>query len=161
MEPQSEEPIVEDKMKRPVFLTVLCILSFIGIVFVIITSLINVFTPSDSQKMLEKMGPMANSILASMDYDKYFYYTEINNYVSLIAAFICLMGVLMMWKLKRAGYFIYALGEITPPVIVFILFSDFFSNPLLSFAFMVSSVLMSLVAVAFLIMYSVNLKHMS
>jgi hypothetical protein len=161
MEQRDKEQSVEIKKKRPVFLTILCILSFLGIIIVIISSLMNILSPSGSQKMLEKMGPMANSILGSMDHEKYAYYNEINNYVSFIAAFVCFAGVLMMWKLKRAGYFIYALGEVTPPLMVFVLFSDFFSNPVLSLAFLVSAVLMSTAAIAFLIMYGVNLKHMS
>lgn len=161
MEQQEEFSVNEVKKRRPVFLTVLCILSFAGIAYVITTSLLNIIQPSKAQLMLEKFAAMGNPLLASLNIGKFLQYSEINNIISIIAALICLAGVVFMWKLKRMGFYIYAAGEIIPSLATFFLFWNFFDHPLMSLAFMISAVLMLLLSIAFLIMYAMNLKHMS
>jgi hypothetical protein len=81
--------------------------------------------------------------------------------VKLISALVCLGGVLLMWNLKKIGYFIYTIGEISPTIVFTILFWNTTNNPFSSFIYWINSFVMAIAAVAFIIMYSSQLKHMS
>ena len=115
---------------RPAFLTVLCILSYIGCGLAIISSLLQLST----------------SILIAV--------------LSLAASLICLLGVIQMWKLKKMGFYIYLVGEIAPLVITFatIGFASMFSFEGGIMALMTA--FMSIFPILFIILYAINLKHM-
>lgn len=164
MEQQEENHLPGSHTKRPVFLTIICLLSFVGIVYVISSSLNNLLVISASENMIEKHNTAGNSFYESVDVndidnsnDLYGSY----NIVCIVAAVVCLAGVILMWKLKRVGYYLYIVGELAPTVVFFILFGRYFQNPLLSLKFMTSAVLMFFVAVAFITMYTLNFKRMS
>ena len=161
MEQENVNPFMDNTKKRPTFLTVICILSFVGIGFVIISSLINILNMGNSQNEMMKLQTINSSLFDSVNFDIFFYYSKINNIVGFAAALICLAGVILMWRLKKLGFIIYIVGELAPTVTFFILFSSFFQNPLMSIVLMFSSILMFIVAIVFIIMYAVNLKHMS
>lgn len=161
MEQQNSDTLIGSPQKRPVFLTVLCILSLAGILFVIYSSSAKLFSLSNTESFFQKMGSLGIPMLETIDYEKFIYFTKIYHIINLIASLVCLAGVITMWKLKKAGYFIYAAGELTPTFTFFILFGNFFHNPLMSFTFLITAILMFIVTIVFLIMYAVNLKHMS
>jgi len=154
-----EENITLEKKKRPGFLTVLCILSFIGVAISIVMSIIGYIglsaLSSVSSSLSSGFGDNAevSSSLSNMD-------ALIKNgalyYILLIvAAVICLIGVIMMWKLKKAGFYIYCIGELAPVILPFILFGGF--GVLGNMALVMGLVF----PIAFIIMYALNLKHMS
>lgn len=114
--------------KRPTFLTVLCILSYIGCAI----------------QLLGSLGRLKTTL----------------GIVTLLAAIICFVGVLMMWKLKKTGFYIYVVGEVVPIISGIIIVG---ASGLFSFAggFMAMIMALSYIfPIAFLIMYGLNLKHL-
>lgn len=147
------------KSKRSTFLTVLCILSFIGIGYGIISSAISYFTFDtimESFEMgmdqMEQAEEEANSAFlsgmlemaeASMEHGKTL------NLVTFIANLICLIGVLRMWKLRRNGFYIYAVGELAPGIVTGLLLG------------WIAGILGLILAVVMVALYAVNLKEMN
>jgi hypothetical protein len=143
------------KKKRPAFLTVLCILSFIGIGIGFISALYSIFTFSRSVEMMNQYGDMMSSSPFGGMMDSLVKWGQTLYIIQLIANLLCLAGVLMMWNLKRMGYFIYVIGEIAPAIASFALIGGY--GPLGTFAMMIGLIF----PIAFIIMYGLNLKHMS
>ena len=73
--------------------------------------------------------------------------------VGILGAVLCLIGAIMMWKQKKTGFYIYVVGEIVPPIISMVLVGMGGMGAL--------GVLGFIVPIAFIIMYGVNLKHLS
>jgi len=154
-----EENTTLETKKMPGFLKVLCILSFVGVGFSIIMSIVGyvglaaLSTMSNSLSSGFGDAPGMNEATSSMN-------ALINNgalyYMLLIvAALICLVGVIMMWKLKKTGFYIYVIGEIIPAILPFILLGGFGVFGTMAFVFGL------IFSIAFIIMYALNLKHMS
>ena len=148
--------------KRPTFLTVLCILSFIGIGFSLIGGIMGYFSYSTmasagdmfgglkgegAEEMGEAMNAMAD--VMGMDYGKM-------AMVALIQALLnipILIGVLMMWKQKKTGFYVYAAFEIIQPAL-----------PLIMGLGLVGGIMATvglIFGVVFVVLYGLNLKHMS
>lgn len=160
MEEQNINPSPAIK-KRPEFLSVLCILSFAGIGFAFFGSLINIFFNGAGRSFI--MLHQHNSIFGTIidNQDQYYHMLYIMGMAGAIAALICLAGVLMMWKLKKSGYFIYIIGEIAPPVVSLAFAGRSGLGGLFESFYMFSMIIGFLFPVAFIILYGVNLKHMS
>jgi hypothetical protein len=141
--------------KRPAFLTVLCILSFVGIGIGFISALYSIFTFSRSVELMNQYGDMMSSSPFGGMMDSLVKWGQTLYIIQLIANLICLAGVLMMWNLKRMGYFIYVIGEIAPAIASFALIGGY--GPLGTFAMMIGLIF----PIAFIIMYGLNLKQMS
>lgn len=121
---------------RPTFITVLCILSFVGTGIGIISSLYYmVAAPSYSF-----MGNLT-----------------IHYAIGLVGNLLCLFGALQMWKLKKMGYFIYIAGQALPIISSVIYLGDFLFTSLGMTAMLTAIIF----PVAFIIMYGINLKHMN
>lgn len=119
------------KAKRPGFLTTICILSFIGIGFAII-------------------GAFGSIAL-----------TPVDGIISLVCQALCLIGVIMMWQLKKTGFYLYVIGEIVPSIYTLIVYGGVAASiPFLGDAVLMLYILSFGFPVAFIIMYAANLKHM-
>mgnify|MGYP002386103496 CR=1 FL=1 len=163
----SSQPVVT-KPARPVFLTVLCILTFIGSGWAIvsgISSYLTADTTADivqaamedakdkiddagggSSKMAEKMISGASEMVKPEHLKK-------SALFSIIAAICTLGGAIFMFTLKKAGYWLYILGtaiSIAGPLYIF-------GGNLIS---MLSTVLIGIVGVIFVILYGLNLKYL-
>jgi hypothetical protein len=84
------------KLTRPVFLTILCILSFVGIAL----SLFNYINSYFSYKAMKAL--YAESFLATGIFE-----------------LVILAGVLLMWKLKKSGFYIYIIGQVVSLIFPF------------------------------------------
>ncbi len=148
--------------KRPLFLTILCILSFVGIGFSLISGIMSFLSYSalaTAGNALEgvaaqngaKAGEAANALanVMGLDYHKW-------ALVALIQAILnlpILFGVFMMWKQKKLGYFIYAPFEIIQAAMPLIMGLGLIGG--------LSAILGLIFAVVFVVLYGLNLKHMS
>ena len=159
MTEQTNEP-----KKMPQFLKVLCILSFIGVGLAVITSIMGYFTAKSAGAMAQGFadlgtqmseGQASGEINTAMEQvNATIKYAGINAAVGVIAALICLVGVIMMWKLKKTGFYIYVVGEIAPVIAGAVLLGGTFFGGM--------AIAMSLIVpIAFIVMYGMNLKHMS
>jgi len=155
-----ENPLIKN-LKRPDFLTVLCILSFVGIGIVVFSSIINFLWNLNFASNSIFRGYEFNTVVNEPNMIYLFHMKKILLIVKLISALVCLGGVLLMWNLKKIGYFIYTIGEISPTIVFTILFWNTTNNPFSSFIYWINSFVMAIAAVAFIIMYSSQLKHMS
>lgn len=162
MEPVTTEAALP--AKRPKFLTVLCILSFVGIGISLVSGIISYFSYSalanaggllngigagvkDGEKIGESMNALASAM--GMDYGKW-------ALVALIQAILnipILFGVIMMWKQKKVGFYIYAPFEIIQPVMPIIFGLGLVGG--------LSAIVSLIFAIVFVVLYALNLKHMN
>lgn len=144
----SEEIIdVDDPNKngeRPTFLTVLCILSFIGSGLGILGELMG---------NIVKSSHAGGSMLTSL---------------SFISTILCLFGAILMWQLKKIGFTLYVIGSsiyVANTIFLAVLYSTISSSlytegPLSFFYYWGSVIFGILITVAFVIMYASNRKSL-
>lgn len=148
--------------KRPTFLTVLCILSFVGIAFSLIGGIMSYFSYSalaSAGDMFggmkteggEQMGQAMNSLASTfgIDYGK----MALNSLVVELLNIPILIGVLMMWKQKKMGFYVYTAVELIQCVMPFILVGGLAGG--------ISGILYLIAAIVFIVLYGLNLKSMS
>lgn len=149
---------------RPQFLTVLCILSYIGSGLWALLSLVGIFASGTIMGMLgmgaasameqaDTTGMSQEQIdaIQSMQSAGGGFMAMLSSYliiifiVSLILAGLSLFGVIKMWKLKKSGFWMYAIV-----------------NGVLAILGLISGgIFGAVVGIAFIVMYGLNLKHMS
>ena len=131
--------------KRPVFLTVLCILSFIAAGFGIITFVGMIMAMGAATAVVGSMaglegvseaasaGPGAGMTWA------YFI-------VGLLTIIVALIGVFKMWKLKKQGFMLYAGANVVSMIMGSI------------YSFSIGALIIPIV---FIVLYYLNVKHMT
>ena len=155
---------------RPTFLTVLCILTFIGSGWGIVSGIITYATAASKakemvvtqQKSAEDLkkndqkgegSGIAQKMVSSMSV-----FTEGNlkkaGIAGMVSALLCLAGAFMMWKLNKNGYYIYILGTLAGIASPFMIYG---SDNIIS---IMSSIMVGFVGIVFVILYGVNLKYM-
>ena len=156
--------------KRPPFLQVIGILSFVGCGIMILVGLFglkNLFhTPEEilSDQNFQMMKQMSeesyNAIAESLQYK------NINAICGLLFPLLSLIGVIMMWNLKKTGFYIYVIAELLPYILSIALggvksiqaMGGMMPN-MESLIYVVMGLMIAF-DIAFIIMYAVNLKHM-
>ena len=157
--------------QRPTFLKVLCILTFIGSSYAIITSTYTYFNAKEianevvkakseinqdvqnkrknkpqndafASKMVKNMSVMANPDNLRR-----------SSLGSIIASVFCLIGAILMWRLNRKGFYLYVLGTIIGIIVPFYVFGNNFLTAL-------SVGISALIGILFVIFYAMNLKSM-
>ncbi len=144
--------------KRPQFLTVLCILTFIGSGLSFIGALWGYFSIKASEKFLHNITSSddhAHGMISGMQETmmKAVENAVPNMVIGIVCALICLYGAILMWKLKRNGFFIYTVGEITPAISAFFLGGDGLIGG-------TGAVLGLLLAIVWIVLYAINFKHL-
>jgi hypothetical protein len=159
MEEQDINPLPVTK-KRPEFLSVLCILSYVGIGIAVMGALVNIMINASGKSMmfLQQNNSLFGKIIDNQD--EYIRMQHVTGIVGIIAALVCLAGVIMMWKLMKTGYFIYIIGEIAPPVVAISLYGHSGFGDMFASLYMLGLVIGFIFPIAFIIMYGVNLKHL-
>jgi len=142
-----EQTEQQETAKRPLFLTILCILTFISTVLAMISSLVMPFV---GEKLVELMQ-------AAPDYDEEKAQEGIKvmtagwNYygVTFLLALSSFSGAFLMWKQKRNGFYVYAVTNLAllfvPTIIL--------GSPITIFPV--------LLTVLFIALYALNIKHLS
>ena len=133
----------ETTQQRPTLVTVLCILSFIGSGLSILSYLLLTVGAGAIMSFLDNIPGMGEALAGSG--------------IGAGTAFLLLMlifnigtlfGAIMMWKMKKIGFWIYS-GSF---VVQFILPMIMASGPFRIFLLIVMA--------AFIVLYGINLKHM-
>lgn len=134
--------------QRPTFLTVICILSFVGIGLSVIGyigafALLGVAESAmgNLAEMAEEAGGTATTASTGMIWAYII--------VGFISAIVSLIGVIQMWKLKKSGFMLYT-GATVVGLIMGIIFSG-----------VGASIVGIIISGAFIAMYGMNLKHMN
>jgi len=156
---------------RPTFITVLCILTFIGSGWGLIGGAIQYFS-ADKQalsmsitkeqvatdiqkgdkndagtKMAEKMVNSMSGAFTAENLKK-------TGIASIVGALFCLVGAFLMWQLKKNGFYLYIAGTLIGVISPFVIYG---TDNLMS---IISSVMVGFIGIVFIILYGVNLKHM-
>ncbi len=101
-------------------LKILCVLSFIMCGLMILTGIYNIYQmqPEVMQQQVEQLREvypvMANQLEDSMLAMQDNAYLKLTPYLSIGYYLLSLFGVILMWNLKRKGFYIYAIAEILP-----------------------------------------------
>ncbi|HQQ95542.1 MAG TPA: hypothetical protein PLQ93_13390 [Bacteroidia bacterium] len=142
---------------RPDFLKILCILSFIACGLTILACGLGSLTLSMSQDSIEEIWPQVSAQypqLEEVNGVDFFQAVGIYCLIALFINIISLIGVIMMWRLEKMGFWIYVAAELS---------MHFFSIHVENFeqdrsvGGLVLSIAIDLV---FIVLYFMNLKHM-
>lgn len=150
---------------RPLFLTILCAFTFIGSVTGIIVHTMG-FINSAANVELIKSGESKTQLKNLFSGGKSGNTNEVirvgnvnvENYekfsIGCIASYIlCLVGAVLIFKLKRTGFYSFTLGTFFNLIAHFLLFGD-------NFGIMGVSILAALGGLVFIILFGMNLKYM-
>lgn len=158
--------------QRPVFLKVLCMLTFIWSGYSIINSTVTYFKADAISKLfVDEKAKLNEDLTKKKSKDKtenINFFKNVMSQVSeistpenlrrtaignLLTSLFCLSGAVLMWYLKRAGFYIYTLGTIISIVLPFYMFgSNFVTN--------LSAGFLGFIGLLFVIFYAMNLKSM-
>lgn len=161
----SKEVLSDAPAKRPVFLTVLCILSYIGSSLWMLFSLHAMFfstwiigmavklttAPAAEDLNFPGAADLATAFATAAIISEYGTLFIIGAVISFVLALLSITGVTLMWKTKKIGFWIYSVSNAM--VMCMLIWLD--NNNLLG-----GSILSSLITIGFITMYSINLKHM-
>jgi len=165
-----ETSAVSSPKKRPDFLTVICILTFIGSGFGIINNVTNYLNAdvltemgkqaidqtrekvdSESSGEGKKLADqMMSGASAMMDKKK----LKQNYLLTVLSNIMTLAGALLMFRLRKSGYWLYVAGIVVlvaTPVVIF------GTGNLLSMSI---TMLFAAIGILFIILYSLQLKHL-
>ncbi|MBT8327921.1 MAG: hypothetical protein KJP21_09370 [Bacteroidia bacterium] len=158
---------------RPQFLTILCILTFIGSGWGIVDAITDYFgaeMAGDAVEMVEEemdeamdeieenedMSDSQKEFLENIFGDITEAITPENirksSLVNIISCLLTLFGAILMWQLKRVGYFAYIAGILVMVIGMAVVFEGVVG---LAVAGMTG-----FIGVVFIVLYGVNLKHM-
>lgn len=158
--PAGQTQQIERKEERPTFLTVLCVLSFIGNglgFFQGAMGLLMVGIWGQMFKALNRNGAKMGQ--AQVEVQNVFNSITWFSLMFIVASVLCLVGAILMWKLKKSGFILYVLGQCLPVLGTLFLFGFMFSGPAVGFGVMIS-IFSAIFPIAFVIMYGLNLKHL-
>lgn len=157
-----ENPFGVERPVRPTFLTVLCILTFIGSGWGLLNNLFQLvmFTPERLVTQIQQITSMAGaetqpswaaSIMSSSleVLQTTIMHGQAIYSLAALCALMSLVGAFMMYKLKKFGFYLYSLAQIAA---LFIL--PFYSG--WNSVVMISMVMSGFFALLFIILYAVN-----
>jgi hypothetical protein len=161
---------------RPTLLTVLCILTFIGSGWLIVTNVWSYSTASQTVRMFSSSGinrpndstlqkdsafgdghkkrpPFGEKMVSSIS--KIMTVENIHKSATgnIISGLFTLLGALLMWRLRRNGFFLYILGVIVGLVVPFYIYG----NNLLAIGI---SSFSSFFGLVFIALYALNIKSL-
>lgn len=147
--------------QKPVFLKVLCILTFVGSGLGILGAIVGFFSTGFVKQSMELADEMSDGMYDRMGFDmqamlEWQTYINIGN---LVGALMCLSGALIMWRLKKVGYYVYVPGALIPVIVSLVGMQYIMSGMMAGFG-MIGVVFNLMISAAFIIMYGLNLKHL-
>ncbi|MBC7863184.1 MAG: hypothetical protein IAF38_09430 [Bacteroidia bacterium] len=167
-----ETVMAPEPRKRPKFLKILCIISFAGLGFKFISGAIGLVATlllssrmsafSQSEEMGRMMGLQGEDVMAKVNF-----LNIINNITVMVFSLVSLLGVFLMWKYKRSGFFVYTVSRIISLlVLIFVsiqtlnLMGSGTMGEVTTITTIVRTIGTVVLGIAFIIMYALNLKHL-
>lgn len=149
---------------RPLFLTILCVLTFIGSLVGIVNNVRGYFNADAEVERIAsgKSKSQLKSLFApgSNPADELVRIGNLNppNYQKfsiggIFSYILCLVGSVLIFKLKRTGFYSFTLGTFFNLLTHFLLFGD-------NVAAMGVSILIAIGGLVFIILFGMNLKYM-
>jgi len=150
--------------KRPTFLLVLCILTFVGSGWGVLGGLISFMNDpqedirsaqADMSLEFDEISdqPMGTFLIDTFDYavayaDNFY----MVNGVNILLAVLSLLGAFMMFNMRKPGYYLYVLANIAMAFAPYLIIINSISTA--------QVVGYTLLSVLFIVLYGLNLKHM-
>lgn len=116
--------------KRPNILSILFILSILGSVYEIIFGLFlilsnNIINSNNNSSNLitdsNSINPIPNINVTILTANKLSDYSLSLGPVVIFTALICLLGIILMWKHQKKGFYLYVFGELASPIATILL----------------------------------------
>ncbi|MEW6468287.1 MAG: hypothetical protein AB1458_05145 [Bacteroidota bacterium] len=167
---------MEQAAKRPRFLTLLCILTFIGVPLSIVAAILY---SGQIESMIEEIQAAKNMIskglnaVMDLSLNNMPGMSDVNDALEdakkwlnislgiiIGLHIVCLIGAIMMWRRKRLGFFVYAFGELLPAIgaaYAYHLATTYGNVPA---DLQIPMLVAIFVPVLFVILYALNLKHL-
>jgi len=158
-------PQQPQKNRATGFLLVLCILTFVGSGFAFLSSLVTFFTSPDqqlaslnqTQHIMDDAGRMPGFFQDFFGGMMEFNYAMLEHYylyngLTLLTTIGLLIGAILMLKLQRKGFLIYTISSLVQLVLPLILIVNYASITIVVFG--------GIFSILFVVLYSMNLKHM-
>ena len=148
----------EPESERPQFLKILCILSFVASGLLLLIYAIGTLSLRMNEEII---GTFWNEVikvqpvLENVDPIIFFHELGMICVYSLILNVISLIGIIMMWRLNKNGFYIYVFAEITANFLSLNLNTGEQNQP---YSGLVLPILIDLI---FIGLYFMNLKHMN
>lgn len=162
-----EEEQLRGQGKTPVFLKVLCILTFVSCGLTFLSTIWGLTAGDNLRESMQIMqrsstgtalDSMADGMAANIaNLEKW---QNLAHYLNLACVALTLAGALLMWKLKKNGFYLYVLGQVAAIVGSVGMVTAMQDVPFMGTFGMIGAIFGILFIVAFIIMYAVNLKHM-
>jgi len=141
--------------KRPVFVLVLCILTWVGSFLGLISGTIQLYIYSAMSSVKSEL--MQNNFPEQNMYG-YLFWSAI---ATIMSSLLCSLGAFFMFRLKKIGFFIYLAGQIIPLIVTIYSNSIFLSrSPSFQSFTIIGAVTSIIFPIAFIAMYGVHLKQM-
>lgn len=165
MEAPSFTPYPPPSSQRPTFLTVLCILTFLSCAWGVFSAISNYssadLTASVTQDALEEaqdkmqgqegarfMEKMLNSVADSMSPER----IRQSAIASVVVNLLALAGALLMWNLRKTGFYIYVASVVVAIAAPIVIFGGITGG--------LASLSSAFFSIVFIVLYALNIKHM-
>lgn len=153
---ETDEFVDRREGKRPVFITVLCILTWVGCGLGLISGLFQLWSYSIASSAINAFQQANGTGRTGVNF---IFWTSI---ATLVGSLLCAIAAMFMFKQKKIGFFIYIVGQAIPII------AGFYSALAVtngigigqSFTIVMTAAGM-IFPIAFIIMYGVNLKYMN
>lgn len=144
---------VYKSQKRPAFLTVLCILTFVGSGLTMLYSFFMWISFTAAERMFDAFGDMGDVQDESF---RMFGWLKFLMLTYLISAVLCVAGAIFMMFMRKIGFYIYIVGQIAPLVVLGVMLGANVQN---EFG-MAGMVFTAIFPVGFIVMYGLNFKYL-
>ena len=155
---------------RPTFLTILCVLTFLGSAFGIYSAITNYTAAGlasgvtqealetakdqiDEQAQDEESAEIVNKIMDSVSGDLSEEKIKNSALASGIANILTLIGAVLMWGLNKKGFFLYIAGTLVAIVAPLVIYDGFLG--------FIGSGMIAFMGIIFCVLYFLNVKHMA
>lgn len=162
-----DEP-VQDKL--PVFLKVLCILTFISCAYSLLSTIYGIATQGELRRSLYMMSRVqangSNEVMEQITTGLKLHINELEKwtrygyYITLGNVALTFAGALLMWKRRKSGFYIYVAGQALSFSGLFGMYSAAKDIPYFGMGLILLGLAGAVFSLAFIIMYAVNLKHL-
>lgn len=153
--------------KRPLFITVLCTLTFIGSGWNALSNLFTIFTSNlaTANMQIEQYSNMVGEAGETSAFMNGFFNSSIETLkimavhgqkiaiMQLVLSLLSLVGAILMFRLKRFGFYLY-----TPAQVLSLFVMPYFAG--FSALILIGMASSGIFTLLFIILYAINLKHM-
>lgn len=160
-----ENPFDENKIQRPTLLMVVCVLTFIGSGWGVMSNLFGLFTSGmmggdmNIEKYSSVMGELETQGMASLvdslmeSLQASFVHAREIALCGIALCVVNLVGAILMFRLRRFGFYLYTAAQI-----LLLCVTPYFTG--FSILTWMQLLLSAIVSTVFVVLYAVNLKYM-